>query len=65
MTGYLRSDTPEGIELVDSAGNLTPIPAADIADRYRSAMSLMPNGLAAGITAQELADVVAFLESLK
>jgi putative heme-binding domain-containing protein len=65
MTGYLRSDTPEGIELVESAGNLTPIPADDIADRYRSAMSLMPNGLAAGMTAQELADVVAYLESLK
>ena len=65
VTGYLRKDAADGIELVDSTGNVVALSASDIAGRYKSAMSLMPNGLAAGMTAQELADVVAFLESLK
>ncbi len=65
LTGYLRKDAPEGIELVDSTGAAAVIPAADIVERYKSEMSLMPNGLAAGMTAQELVDVAAFLESLK
>jgi putative membrane-bound dehydrogenase-like protein len=65
LTGYLRKDAPEGIELVDSTGNVVTIPAGDIVDRYTSAMSLMPNGLAAGMTTQELVDVVAFLALLK
>ena len=65
LTGYLRKDAPDGIELIDSTGAAQAIAAADIADRYQSEMSLMPNGLAAGMTAQELVDVAAFLESLK
>lgn len=64
-TGYLRKETAEGIELMDSTGNIIPIPTRDITDRYKSALSLMPNGLAAGMTAQELADVVAFLGAQK
>ena len=65
LTGYLRKDAADSIELVDSTGNVIALPSTDIAGRYKSNMSLMPNGLAAGMTAQELADVVAFLESLK
>ncbi len=65
LTGYLRKDSPEGIELVDSTGAAQTIAAADISDRYKSELSLMPNGLAAGMTAQELVDVAAYLESLK
>jgi putative heme-binding domain-containing protein len=65
LTGYLRNESAENVVLMDSTGNPLAIPASDISGRYRSNMSLMPNGLAAGMTAQELADVVAFLESLK
>ncbi len=65
FTGYIRKDTAEGVELMDSNGTIIPIPARDITDRYKSALSLMPNGLAAGMTAQELADVVAFLYAQK
>lgn len=60
-TGYLRRDSPEGVELIDSNGNAIAIPSGEITDRYKSALSLMPSGLAAGMTAQELVDVVAFL----
>lgn len=64
-TGYLRKDSPEGVELVDSNGNAVAIPTGEITDRYKSALSLMPSGLAAGMTAQELVDVVAFLTAQK
>lgn len=65
LTGYLRSDSAEAIDLVDSTGNVTHIPASDIIERRKSSTSLMPDGLTAGMSGQDLVDLVAFLSTLK
>jgi putative heme-binding domain-containing protein len=65
LTGFIRSETAEAVELMDSNGNAVRINPASIIDRTPSDASLMPNGLTAALTAQELADIVAYLESLR
>ncbi|NUM55664.1 MAG: HEAT repeat domain-containing protein [Candidatus Hydrogenedentes bacterium] len=65
LSGFIKSDTPEAVELMDSAGNTIRLDPKDITERSESSASLMPNGLTAALTAQELADVVAYLLTLK
>ncbi len=65
IDGYIRSEADDGIELVDSNGNATRIPAADVLSRVKSATSLMPTGLSSGMTTQQLVDLVQFLSTLK
>ena len=65
LSGFLKTDTPEAIELMDSAGVTARLDPKDILERTESTASLMPTGLSSALTAQELADVVAFLQTLK
>ena len=65
LSGFIQAETPEAIDLMESNGEVRKIPTANILERYTSKTSLMPTGLAAGMTAQELSDVVAFLAALK
>ncbi len=65
INGLLKSDSPEGIELLDGKGNLHKIAASDIDEKSRSPVSLMPNGLKDGLTLEDFADIVAYLDSLK
>ncbi len=65
LSGFLKSDTAEAIELMDSAGVTARLDPKDIVERTESTASLMPTGLSSALTAQELADVVAFLQTLK
>ena len=50
-----RTPTPSGCEIAKD----------DIDERKRSDVSLMPNGLAEGLTRQDFADLIAYLETLK
>jgi putative heme-binding domain-containing protein len=65
VTGLVKSDTPDGLELTDAEARAVRIPRAEVEDRKRSEVSLMPNGLAEGLSTQDFADLVAYLESLK
>ncbi|GMU93066.1 MAG: hypothetical protein AMXMBFR4_21240 [Candidatus Hydrogenedentota bacterium] len=65
LTGFIRSESPDSVELMDSNGTAVRIDPAQITERVPSQASLMPNGLSAALTAQELADIVAYLESLR
>ncbi|HEV3120781.1 MAG TPA: HEAT repeat domain-containing protein, partial [Isosphaeraceae bacterium] len=65
LTGLVKSDTPETLELADQAAQLVRIPKAEIDARKPGTLSIMPNGLAAGLSSQEFADLIAYLESLK
>lgn len=65
LSGFIRSETPDAVELMDSAGNTVRLNANDVLERAESSASLMPNGLTAALTAQELADIVAYLQTLK
>ncbi len=65
LTGILKLDSPEAVELMTVEGNQIRIPNDDIDEKLKSPVSLMPNGLKDGLTLQDFADITAFLESLK
>ncbi len=65
ITGVLKLDSPEAVELMTNEGKTIRIPADEIEDKARSPVSTMPNGIKDGLTLQDFADIVAYLESLK
>ena len=65
LTGLIKSDNADGLEIQDADGKRIKIPKADIEDRKTSELSLMPNGIVEGITPQDFADLIAYLETLK
>lgn len=65
VSGALKADTADGVTLVDGSGRTNLVPRASITNRRTSALSLMPEGLHIGLTVEEFADLIAYLESLK
>ncbi|HEV3165065.1 MAG TPA: HEAT repeat domain-containing protein [Isosphaeraceae bacterium] len=65
LTGIVKSDTPEALELDDADAKRVRIPKDMIEERKPSNISIMPNGLAEGLSAQDFADLMAYLETLK
>jgi putative membrane-bound dehydrogenase-like protein len=65
LTGIVKSDTAEALELDDANAQRVVIPKTEIDERKRSAVSLMPSGLAEGLSKEDFADVIAYLESLR
>ena len=67
LTGLDRSPGLRGaaFEIQDAEGKRIKVAKADIEDRKTSDLSLMPNGIVEGITPQDFADLVAYLETLK
>lgn len=63
--GLLKSESPDGVELLDAKGTVHKIATSDIDEKSRSPVSLMPNGLKDGLTLEDFADIVAYLDSLK
>jgi putative membrane-bound dehydrogenase-like protein len=63
--GLLTSETEETISLKDTTGKYTDIPVANIAKRSQQKVSIMPDGLNAAMTRQDLADLVEYLTTLK
>jgi putative membrane-bound dehydrogenase-like protein len=62
FTGILRKDAPDEVVLATGPQQEQRIARADIADIRPSAVSIMPGGLDAVLTKQELADLVVFLK---
>ncbi len=65
VTGIVRNETSDSVEIRDAEAKSIRIPKADIDERKRSDVSLMPNGLAQGLTLDDFADLIAYLETLK
>jgi putative membrane-bound dehydrogenase-like protein len=65
LTGIVRGETPEAVEIQDAEAKLLRIKKDEIEERKRSDVSLMPNGLAQGLSTQDFADLIAYLETLK
>lgn len=66
LTGLLIAETPESITLRDANGKDTTIAKKDIDGPIRkSNVSIMPEDIVAGLTEDELIDLVAYLETLK
>jgi len=64
-TGFIQRQTDTHYEIIDASGAVNTIDKNDIIGRRQSPLSLMPAGLAAAMTTQELVDLVAYLQTLK
>ena len=65
LTGIIKAETDDAVEIQDADTKLVRIPKADIEDRKRSDVSIMPSGLAQGLSPTDFADLIRYLESLK
>ncbi|MDG3006812.1 PVC-type heme-binding CxxCH protein [Paludisphaera mucosa] len=65
LSGIVKSETPEAVELQDSEAKTIKVEAGRIEERKRGDVSIMPPGLAEGISPADFADLIAFLETLK
>jgi putative heme-binding domain-containing protein len=65
ISGVVRGETPEEVVLLDAGGQRHPILKRDVAERRTSEVSLMPEALHAGLSLQDFADLLAYIESLK
>ncbi len=65
LTGIVRNETADALEIQDADAKTARVAKDQIEDRKRSDVSLMPNGLAEGLSPQDFADLIAYLETLK
>ncbi len=65
LFGAIRDETAESLVLVDGEGKKHLLTKGDIVKRVQSELSPMPAGLQGGLSLQDFADVIAYLESLK
>jgi putative heme-binding domain-containing protein len=63
--GILKEATAEAIELMGADGQRVRIATRDIREQRGSNVSLMPEGLQAGLSPQEFADLIEYLVMLK
>ena len=63
LTGVFKGETADAVSLADKDGKLIVVPKKEIDERKFSPVSTMPNGLNDGMTLQDFADVIAFLEA--
>ncbi|HZW31782.1 MAG TPA: HEAT repeat domain-containing protein, partial [Isosphaeraceae bacterium] len=65
VTGVVRAETKEMLELADAEAKVVRIPKRDIEVRRSGAVSIMPEHLADSLTPIEFTDLISFLASLK
>ena len=64
LSGLVVADGGERLTLLDSQGARHDVRKSDIEQKTQSDKSPMPDGLQAGLTPQEFADLIAYLETL-
>lgn len=64
-SGVLRSEQPEEVVIGTAAGEEIRIARQEIKEMQPGDVSLMPAGLDEGLTAGELADLLAFLKATR
>jgi len=65
ITGIVKSDNAEGLVIEDIDAKKHTIKKDQIEERRISDVSLMPNGLAEGLSREDFADLIGYLETLK
>lgn len=65
LTARVLENTPDRIRAATSDGNVMEIKTADIETLQLSPLSLMPDDLVANMSAEQLSDLIAYLETLK
>ena len=63
ITGIFKGDDGDAITIMDADGKEHRIAKKDIYEKRISPISTMPNGLSDGMTLQDFADVIAYLEA--
>jgi putative heme-binding domain-containing protein len=63
ITGIFKGDDGDAITIMDADGKEHRILKKNIDDRKTSPISTMPNGLSDGMTLQDFADLIAYLEA--
>ena len=63
--GFVRDENAKELTLLDAAGAKHPIPKDQISKRSESNLSLMPDGLQAGLSLADFSDLISYLDSLK
>jgi putative heme-binding domain-containing protein len=64
-TGFVVSESAESVRVRQNNGVAVELPKQNIDERLQQSTSMMPQGLAGNLTPEELADLLAYLESLK
>jgi putative heme-binding domain-containing protein len=65
LTGYVRRETRDSIELFDTVANVTLVLPRSAIDEMEEAGSPMPEGLTAGMSRTEVRDLIRYLMELK
>ncbi|HEY1859655.1 MAG TPA: PQQ-dependent sugar dehydrogenase, partial [Gemmataceae bacterium] len=65
FTGIIKEESATELTILDVEGKRITVPLRDIDSRTASKVSLMPKGLADGMTPAEFTDLVAYMESLR
>jgi len=63
--GVLKQATETGVQLMGADGHLVSISKSDIREQRGSTVSLMPDGLQAGLSRQEFTDLIEYLTRLQ
>jgi len=61
-TGIMESESADAVVLLQALGKKTPLPRKQIKRLESSGLSLMPEGLEAGLSPADLRDLIAFLQ---
>ncbi len=64
FSGFVVSEGASAVQIRESSGALHELKCADIEERRRQGASAMPEGIVASLTPEQLADLVAYLQSL-
>jgi putative heme-binding domain-containing protein len=65
LTGLVREETADHLDLVDADGKVVRVKKADVDERRVSDVSIMPVGLVDTLRPEEFADLIGYLLSLK
>jgi putative heme-binding domain-containing protein len=65
IEGFVTREGGDSVDVRNIVGQTVTVEKGDIAERGAREQSMMPEGLMAGFTPQELASLLAYLESLK
>jgi putative heme-binding domain-containing protein len=65
LTGFVVSESADAVTIREASGLSHTLKLADIEERAKRDLSMMPEGIAGNLTPEELADLLAYLESLK
>ncbi len=63
VSGMIKGEDGQTVTLLDNAGKVVTVSKNQISTRNKSALSLMPEGLQVGLSLDQFADLIAFLES--